>query len=125
MHCRKIYNVCVRALAASRKISLWRAFLSCFAAIANVFYIFRQCTYIVYILQCQSPKTTAKLSNKLTNKRRSKVFDGVLCHVRAHTVRFLPSLIMNMNQVPVKLWIGKWPYITSIYPVCAGYALFV
>ena len=33
--------------------SHWQDFLVCFAANANKFYIYRQCTYIVFIMQCQ------------------------------------------------------------------------
>ena len=43
------------AFETERKPSLWQALLSCFAASANEFYIFLQCTNIVFILQC--PKT--------------------------------------------------------------------
>ena len=35
VHCRKIYNLFVRALEISRKASLLQAFLACFAASAN------------------------------------------------------------------------------------------
>jgi hypothetical protein len=35
MRCRKIYNLFVRALETGRKVSLWKAFLDCFAVSAN------------------------------------------------------------------------------------------
>jgi hypothetical protein len=52
VHCQKTYNLFVRALEIGRKAILWQAFLSCFPASANEFYIFEQCIYIVFILQC-------------------------------------------------------------------------
>ena len=62
-------------------------FLACFAASVNQFYIYRQCTYIVFILQCQNvKKTTTKVSEKSRNMRRSGRFDSVLYNVRADTV---------------------------------------
>jgi hypothetical protein len=39
VHCRKIYNSFVRALETGRKASLLRAFVACFAASVNTFYI--------------------------------------------------------------------------------------
>jgi hypothetical protein len=45
--------ICTSFRKADRKANLWRAFLSYFTASANEFYIFRQWTYIVFILQCQ------------------------------------------------------------------------
>jgi hypothetical protein len=35
--CQKILNIFTRALEIDRKASLWRAFLACFAASANLF----------------------------------------------------------------------------------------
>ena len=40
-------------------ICLWLAALPCFAESAIEFYIFRQCTYIVFILPCTKPKQLA------------------------------------------------------------------
>jgi len=55
----------VRALETGRKASLWRAFLSRFAASENTCYINRQCMYIVFILQYQTAqKTTSSLSTE-------------------------------------------------------------
>jgi hypothetical protein len=48
-----IYNLFVRALETGRIASLRRAFQACFAASTNEFNIYRQCTYIVFILQCK------------------------------------------------------------------------
>ena len=52
VHCRKINYLFVRALETGRKYGLWRTFLFCFAASANEFDILRECTSIVFILQC-------------------------------------------------------------------------
>jgi len=60
VHCRKIYNVFVRALETGRKTSLWRS-LSCFAANANECYIFRQCTCVMFILQCQKTQNYCQI----------------------------------------------------------------
>ena len=48
---------------------------SCSAESANEFYIFRQCTYIVFIfIVPKKTKTTDKLSKKSRNKRCFNVF---------------------------------------------------
>jgi hypothetical protein len=39
VNCRKIYNLCVRALETGRKSTLWQAFVASFPASANSFYI--------------------------------------------------------------------------------------
>jgi hypothetical protein len=39
--------------------------LKIYAASANELYIFRQCMYIVFILQCQKAQINCKLSKKL------------------------------------------------------------
>jgi len=62
----------VRALETDRKASIWQAFLACFAASANYFYIQRQYTYIVFILRYQ--KVQNNLSENSWNKRRSNRF---------------------------------------------------
>ena len=54
VHCRKTSNVFLLALIEKgRKAKLLVSLLSCFAANANELYIFRQCRYIVFILQRQ------------------------------------------------------------------------
>jgi hypothetical protein len=90
----------VQALVKGRIASLWRAFLSCFAASANELYISRQCTPIVYILQWQKPKTNAKLSKESRSKSRSNRFIFIVSSVnpRLYCYGFLPSL--NMSEVP-------------------------
>ena len=44
-------------METGRKVTVWRAFLSCFAANANKLYIFPQCRYIVFILQRQKSQS--------------------------------------------------------------------
>jgi hypothetical protein len=102
-----------------RKASLWQALLSCFASSANEFYILRQCTYIVFILQCQKkPKETAKLSKKSRNTYHSHCFLWCpLWGLHLYCYHFLP--LLNMNQEPEKLYLGQWPCITKNYPVNA------
>jgi hypothetical protein len=39
----------------------WRVFLTCFAASGNELYIFRQCTYIVYIVLFQNPQRNGQI----------------------------------------------------------------
>jgi hypothetical protein len=55
VHCRKIYNLFVQAFDTGGKATLWRNFL----------------VYIVFILQFQKSKTTAKLLENSRNKRGS------------------------------------------------------
>jgi hypothetical protein len=70
----EIQNLFVRASETGRKVRIWRAFLSHFAANANEFYIFRQCMYNVFILRFQKSKATAKLSKMGRNKPRAHRF---------------------------------------------------
>jgi len=102
-----------------RKASLWRAFQSCFAASANEFYIFWQCTYIVFILQCQKPQNNCQIVYKGTETSVILIIFWwcPLCSPYLYCYRFLPSL--NVNQVPEKLYLGQWWYITKQYPVNA------
>ena len=69
VHCRKIYNLFVRALETSGKSILCRPFLSYFASSANNFCIFQQCTYTVFIPEM--PKSLKHLH-------------GVLCDLGAY-----------------------------------------
>jgi hypothetical protein len=69
--------------------SLWRAYQPYFALSANEFYIFRQCTYIAFILQCnESLNTTAKLYKKSRAGTGAIliIFYSVLCEVRSYIV---------------------------------------
>jgi hypothetical protein len=58
-----------------------------FAAPSQIeLYIYRQCTYIVFILQCQ--KSPKELLNCLKRAETTVIFIGfdyVLCEVRAYT----------------------------------------
>ena len=65
-------------------MSIWRAFLSCFTASANIFIFPAECKHFS-TLQCQKLETNAKLSNKSRNKRSNR-YDGVHRDVRAYTV---------------------------------------
>ena len=58
IHCRNICKLFVRALETGS------LFLPCFAASANQFYIYRQCTYIVFILQCLKVKNNCQTAWK-------------------------------------------------------------
>jgi len=61
--------------------------------------------YIVFILQCQRAQklTTAKLSKKSINTRRSNLFFFFVSSVK-FTLILLPILqSLSMNQVPEKL----------------------
>ena len=51
----------VRALETGRRASLRRAFHACFAASTNELYILRQCTYFVFILQCQKSRKACQI----------------------------------------------------------------
>ena len=51
-----IIRKCVRALETGREASILWAFLSCFEASTNNFYISRWCTYVVFTLQYQAYK---------------------------------------------------------------------
>ena len=85
-------------------------FLSYFVVSANKFDIFRQCTYIVFILQSKNPKTTATLSKKSRIKRFSSFF--LSCPLRClclYCYHFLS--LLNMNQVPEKLYLFFFFYL--------------
>jgi len=45
------YGIYEMYLYEQEEKSIWRAFLACFVASVNKFYSYRQCTYIVFILQ--------------------------------------------------------------------------
>ena len=75
-----------------------KAFLSCFTASEKEFYIFQQCTYIVFSLQCQKAQTTDKMSKNSRNKHCSTGSQWCPLHCS------LPSLIMN--QVPENPHLG-------------------
>ena len=64
----KIQNASVRALETGRKTNTRRTFLACFDVIANKFYIYWQCTYIVFILQYQNvgKKTITNFSDNVS-----------------------------------------------------------
>jgi len=56
----------VRALETGRKTSLWWAFLVCFETSACTFYLYRECTYIVFNLQCQNDQNNSQMLLKRT-----------------------------------------------------------
>ena len=85
--------------------------MSCFAASANEFYIFEQCTYIVFILLYEKAETAAKLSKQSRNKRRSNRFYSDLCEVRAY-LRHEPSVRKTIS------W-SVTVYLTKVCPVNA------
>jgi hypothetical protein len=66
----KYLNLFVRALETGRKSILCWAFLPCFEARANELYIFRQCTYIVFIMQCK--KSPRRLGTSLLTNGKAK-----------------------------------------------------
>ena len=64
----------------------------------TVFIFPRQCTYIVFILQCLIvKKTTGKLSKKSRNRHRSKRFRRPRLYCK----------FLGKNQVPDKLYLGQ------------------
>ena len=65
----KYLNLFVRALETGRKSILCWAFLPCFEASANELYIFRQRTYIVFIMQCKKAQGDLVLRFWPTGKR--------------------------------------------------------
>ena len=94
-------------------MSIWQTFGASFAASENKFYIYRQYTYIVFILQCtKNRKRTIKLPENSRKKRRSNSF---LCwplpHPRLYCRHFLPSFYIN--RVPERLYFIQWPYIAN------------
>ena len=104
---------------------IWRyTFLFCFAAIANVFHIFRQCTYIVCILQCKTT-TPKQLLNCL--KRCTRRFN------RFFMVSSMKSALILLQfsyywstwiRYQKKIYLGQWPYIVykiKTYPVNASW----
>jgi hypothetical protein len=77
-------------------------------SIGNEVYIFRQCMYIVLILQCQRAQklTTAKLSKKSINKRRSNLFFFFVSYLQL-PVQSVPisTKVVSSNPVYVKLYL--------------------
>ena len=60
----------------------------------------------------KKPKTTAKLSKKSRNKRLSNsIWWCPLCSLCLYCYRSLP--LLNINQVPEKLYLGQWLYMTK------------
>jgi len=92
----------------SRKGSLWRAFLACFAVSqrAQINFIFNdKFNVCILCLSCNinKSKTTAELSENSWNKRRSICFQWHhLWHQCLYCYRFF--LLLYMNQVPEMLY---------------------
>ena len=66
-----------------------KAFLSCFTVSEKEFYIFQQCTYIVFSLQCQKAQTTDKMSKNSRNKHCSNGFLCDVCIVPYHHLAWI------------------------------------
>jgi hypothetical protein len=77
-----------------------RVFLTCFAASGNELYIFRQYTYIVFIVVCQKPQRNCQ---KTCLKRAETsvvliVFDCVLCEVRAYKLIRINAVTVSYRR---------------------------
>ena len=95
----------VRTSETEWKLSLQRPFLSCFTARENELYIFRQYTYIVFILQCQKPQTTGKLSKNNRNERRSnKLWMASLSQWRINTLILQSLHLLCTYSIPIHLY---------------------
>ena len=70
VYCQKISNLFLRGLETDRKESLCRALLVCFAQVQTSLIFHRQCTYIVFILQCQMQN---KIQYRYNTKYKKKM----------------------------------------------------
>ena len=73
----------VRALETGTQTNIWRAFLYRFAASANQFDIYRQCTYIVLILYCQKVQQLS-----YCRKRAETIVVLIVCECPHWSLRF-------------------------------------
>jgi len=75
-----------RSFRYSKKREPLGSFSGRFAASANEFYINRQCTYIVFILQCKKSQKQLPRYLKIA-ETRVVLYDinGALCEVRAYS----------------------------------------
>ena len=74
LHCRKIYNLFLRALETGRKANLWRV---------QVNFIF---VYYVYPAISKSPKQEPRYLNIAETSVVIIILNGVFCEVRGYTV---------------------------------------
>ena len=99
IHCREIYNL----FYAGRTASIWR-FSSLFRSEhILILYLTTLYLYCGYPAISKSPKTHAKLSENIWNKRRSNHFQW--CHLwrqRLYCYHFF--LLLYMNNVPEMLY---------------------
>ena len=58
---RNFFFLFVRALETGRKVGLLRTFLFRFTTSANDLYLFRQCSDIMFILQCQNAQNNCQI----------------------------------------------------------------
>ena len=106
-----IQFICMSFKTADRRA----IFFSCFAAIANELNIFRHCTYILFIPQCQKIQITSKLCKK--SKISVVLIIFLICsqrRPRVYCYRFVSWLYMD--KVSERLYLGQWKYITKQYP---------
>lgn len=61
----------LRAIKTCRRGSFYRAYLVCFPESANTLYISRQCTYIMFILQCKKKRKKRKNQRNCLNKMKN------------------------------------------------------
>ena len=82
------------------------------------FYIFRQCTYIVFILQYQNTKTNCQTLQKKTRYNVVLiVFDGVPCDVSVYTVTVSYRCTVRIAYQK-KLYFGLWWQYSCIAKNC-------
>ena len=97
VHCRKIYNLFVRALETGRKVSLFRR--EC----KLILYSTTMYLYCIHSSLSKSSKTTAKLSENSWNNHRSNRFQWRhLWRQRLYCYSFF--LLLYMKQVPEMLY---------------------
>ena len=108
----KIYNLYVWALERGRKVSLCELFLPVLQQV-QINYIFTDNVGML-CLSCnvKKSKTIVKFSEKSRNKSRSNRFLWCpLSRPCLYCFSFLP--LLNMNQVPEKVYVGQWPYMAE------------
>jgi hypothetical protein len=84
----------VQALLKGRKASFWWSFQPCFTTSANEFYIFRQCIYIVFILQCRKVQLKSWKTKRIPHPQ-------LTYHVGFHASNLLEKCIVIVHTIDI------------------------
>ena len=110
MYIVEISILFVQALETGRKGRLWRVFLTHFATSEN------NCTYIVFILQCQKVQNNCQILLKRTETGVVLIiFTGVLSCQCSYCFCFLPLALHESGTCARKVLLGSWLNNTKVY----------